>query len=388
MAFLCEMVAMTVSISTIPYMINGRICAVVLKLLRYTGYLLVLVKILLDSYEIKKFLLVCSILVLLCVNSITVGNTVMCMSLFIFGMKDIDFDKLAGIILPWFTGGMMIIMAGSKIGIIDNWIYTVSGRLRYSLGYFYPSHATSVMLYGILLFCFVKKEKLRFYHVILIEIINVWQWKQTDSRTGSALIALIPLIFFIMRYVKKDLSGTLMGVLVKIIFPLCAAVSLVLSFLYNNSRFMTYLNSFLSNRLVMGHNALKTYGIHLLGQDITWVGYGGLGYVSNQLEGAYNFVDCSYIKILLENGLIIWLLIMAGFTYASIYAVKTNKKYMALTLFFVAGYSVIEPRLIEIGFNPFLVLVAMALNQKQKLGTEKVKIYRYGRWYEQKTEVN
>ncbi len=379
-ALFFEVVAMMISITTIPYMVNEKNYTIMLKILRYTGYLLVFIKILLDKYKIKKILLICAVAVALCINSIFIGNTVMCMSLFVFGMIGIDFDKLARIILPWFIVGTLITIVGSQIGIIDNWLYTVSGRSRYALGYFYPSHATSVILYVVLLVCYVKKEKLQLYHVILIEIINLWQWKQTDSKTGSALIALIPIVFFALKYWKKDFSKTLIGLLLKMIFPLCAILSLTFSYLYKSFSFMEYINAFLSNRLVMGYNALKMYGIHFWGQSIAWVGYGGLGFTVNQLEGNYNFVDCSYVKILLENGFAVWLFVMAGFTYASIYAVKNQQIYMATALFFVAGYSVIEPRLIEIGFNPFVVLLALALNQKQNLEIKK-EIFVYGKTY-------
>lgn len=323
-------------------------------------------KIIQDDYTVKKLVLVCLIVGLLFVNSTFVGNAVLCMSLFVMGMKGIDFDRMASMVLPWFIMGVLITVAGSQLGVIDNWSYFVgTSRPRVSLGYFYPSHATSALLYAVVLFCFVTKEKLSLWQVVLIEIVNIWQWRQTDSRTGSALIAIIPWGFLILKYIKKDVSRSAIGWVLKAIFPLCAMISLISCCFYGSFPFLVRVNSFVSGRISLGYDAIKTYGIHLFGQRIPWVGNGGLGHVVQQLQASYNFVDCSYVKILLDNGLIIWLIVMCIFTATSIYAVNCNKKYLALALFFIAGYSVIEPRLIELGFNPFILATAVVLDNRQ-----------------------
>ena len=103
-------------------------------------------------------------------------------------MKGIDFEKTSKIMCIWLLSGIFFIILFSQFGIIENWGYDLTTkRPRYSLGYYYPSYATSVILYGILLLCYVLKQRLKLWQVFLLEFFNYLQYMQTDSRTGTAL---------------------------------------------------------------------------------------------------------------------------------------------------------------------------------------------------------
>lgn len=128
--------------------------------------------------------------------------------------------------------------------------------------------------------------------------------------------------------------------------------------------FFLKLNKLLSNRLYLGNNALHKYGVSMFGKQIKWIGNGGYGHTFTQFEGAYNYVDCSYIRILLDYGVVIFLLVMVGFTMAIRYTIEENNKYLMWALVFVGGYSIIEPRLIEIGFNPFVLMLVVLVDTK------------------------
>lgn len=367
-ALFLEVLAMLISLTTIPYMVNTDICNLFLRFLRYLGYILVLFKILLDTYDKKELLKTCCIILLLLGNALFVGNAVLCGFLFIWGAKNINFEKIAPIMLVWFLAGVIITIGGSQIGFIDDWSYfATSSRPRNAIGYFYPSHAASALLYTVLLFCYVFKQRLKVWHIVLIELLNYWQYCQTDSRTGFVLVLVIPVAFYLLKYLKKDIFGTVLGNILSMAFPISLVVSLFTSLAYHPTGNWQKLNSFLSGRLQLGHDALYDYGVHLFGQKIEWIGYGGLGHSVQELKGTYNYVDCSYIKILLENGIVIWVIFMLGFCIASIYAVRENNKYMALALAFVAGYSIIEPRLIEIGFNPFVLTLVVLIDNNKKM---------------------
>lgn len=358
-ALLLEIIAMLIDLTTIPFMVGEEVSSPALKMIRYLGYLLVVVKLLLDDYSRTQICVIMGIIIILIANSISVGgNAALCLFLFVIGMKDIDFYYVCKVVLVFYILGVCFTALGATLGIIDNWKYTLGGRVRYSLGYFYPSHATSALFYTICLFCFVYGKKLRLWHVVLFEIINIWQYRITTSRAGTLLLLFLPIMFYLVKFTKKELKTTLYGRVLSFTFPICATVSLISALVYKGTGILARINELLNNRIVLANNAIKEFGFSLFGENIEWIGNGGYGYTFNEFSGKYNYVDCSYIKILLDEGIVFYTLIIIGFTIVSVQAVRKNDKYLLLALVFVAVYSIIEPRLITIGFNPFVLTLA------------------------------
>ncbi|MDO4941752.1 MAG: hypothetical protein Q4E73_02785 [Lachnospiraceae bacterium] len=358
-ALFCEVISLMISLTTIPYMVNTDLCNLCLKLLRYVGYLLIIFKFIYEKVSLKEIILIAGIILLLGINSIVNDKALFMTFIFIYGMKNVRFEKVIQILSAWFAGCFVLIVIGSQLGLIDNWVYGLDdGRKRVSLGFFYPSHATSAFFYLTMLFCYVKKDNLRFWQVIVLEALNIWQYKQTDSRTGTALIAIALILFYLLQYKKGDLAHSMFGFCLKCAFPVCAGISVFCCLFYDKIPALQGVNQFLSDRISLGHNGIVDYGIHVWGQKIEWVGHGGSGYINDGLTGVYSYVDCSYVRILLECGIIVWIVILAGFTLASKVSVDHNEKYLAVALLFIAGYSIIEPRLLDIGFNPFMLVLA------------------------------
>ena len=359
-ALFCEVAAMLVSMTTIPYIVDTDSCNQFLKLLRYSGYLIVCIKMVLDSYKEREFISLCAAILLLAINCLFATRVIFLTFLFIFGMKNLDLERMLKYTFQWMAIGCLLIILGSQLGIIANWGYDLdSARPRYAIGFFYPSHATSLIVYIALVYIALKKDSLKLWHIIVLELFNYWQYKQTDSRTGSALLLLIGVTFLIIKHYKKDFSKSIFGFFSVLAFPVCAVVSVLACYVYPASGIWLKINSFVTNRLEYGHRAIQKYGIHLFGNDITWIGNGGIGHIYADYKDEYNYVDCSYVKLLLENGILIWILIITGFTLAVFFAVKYNRKYLAVALAFSAVYSIIEPRLMELGFNPFILTLVV-----------------------------
>ena len=105
----------------------------------------------------------------------------------------------------------------------------------------------------------------------------------------------------------------------------------------------------------MGHNALMEHGVSLFGEKIRWIGFGGLGYTTSALKEEYNFVDCSYVKVLLDYGIIFFVIMLSGYALVSYRAIKEKDRFLCNCILFMCIYSIIEPRIIEFGFNPFVL---------------------------------
>lgn len=364
-ALFFEVFAMLISITTIPYMVDTESCNLILKLLRYTGYAIVLFKIFCDDYSSKQMTVILIIIAILVMNSIKIGgNTILCLFLFVIGMREVDFKLVCKISLIWYLAGIIITITSSQLGFIENWDYTSGERVRHALGFFYPSHATSIIFYTMCLFCHVMGNKLQFWQVCVLEGINIIQYKETDARAGTFLMVLMPIIFWLIKADRKAISGRIYGKILVLIFPICTLTSILLSKIYTGTGILLKINSLISNRFALANKALNEYGISLFGKKIEWIGNGGYGHTFTTFEGTYNYVDCSYVRILLDYGILFLLIVIIGFTMASVKALRENDKYLLITLSFIAIYSIIEPRLIEIGFNSFVLVLVVLVNNR------------------------
>lgn len=363
-ALFCEILAMQIGLTTLPFTYSNT--AFYTKLLRYSGYMLVSIKIFFTKFRYSEILLLICITFLVGVNIPSSGRFFFLTFLFVYGMKGMNFEKISKIMCIWILSGIFFTILLSQFGIIENWSYDLATeRSRYSLGYYYPSHATSVILYGILLLCYVLKQHLKLCHVVLLEFLNYLQYTKTDSRTGTALAAIAILCFYCLKFIKKEKTKISFGILLSYAFIFSAIISISSTILYDpDVETWSQINSFVNGRVRLANSAVNTYGVSLLGKQITWIGNGGLGHIYDNLKETYNYVDCSYIKLLLEGGVLSFLLIIIGYTLAGRKAAKEGNIYLCMALAFIAIYSIIEPRLCEIGFNPFLLVLVILVDYR------------------------
>lgn len=351
------MLAKTIEISTIFNEIGWM--PQFMKLLRYLSYVIILVKLLYDSIylklEIVKLILIFLLLGLISlhINS----NVLFCSFFFIIAARNIDIRKLLlGALWIQLILTIMIAVA-SQIGLVSDWMYNIEGRNRHSLGYIYPSYIASIFFYMILAYMYIRKEKLHLLETIMIGVLNCIIFVLTDSKTSFVLTFLAIVVFFVLKYYKKELKNNLISKLLYSysVFGI-AIISIVTCIVYNDeNNFLVKINSFINNRLIMGHNALMEHGVTLFGEKIRWIGFGGLGYTTSALKEEYNFVDCSYVKVLLDYGIIFFVIMLSGYALVSYRAIKEKDRFLCNCILFMCIYSIIEPRIIEFGFNPFVL---------------------------------
>ena len=351
------MIAKTIEISTMFNDISWM--PQLMKLLRYISYGIIAVKLIYDSIytemEIIKILL---IFILLGLVSLHIdSNVLFCSFFFIIAARNIDMRKLL-LGAFWIQLFLTIMIAvASRIGLVSDWMYNIEGRNRHSLGYVYPSYIASIFFYMVLAYMYIRKEKLHLLETIMIGVLNCIIFVLTDSKTSFVLTFLAIVVFFVLKYYKKELKNNLISKLLYSysVFGI-AIISIVTCIVYNDeNNFLVKINSFINNRLIMGHNALVEHGVTLFGEKIRWIGFGGLGYTTSALKEEYNFVDCSYVKVLLDYGIIFFVIMLSGYALVSYMAIKEKDRFLCTCILFMCIYSIIEPRIIEFGFNPFVL---------------------------------
>ena len=104
---------------------------------------------------------------------------------------------------------------------------------------------------------------------------------------------------------------------------------------------------------------MNGFGLSFFGQEVEWVGY-GIG----AKEGIYNYVDSSYLRIAIQNGIIPLLMVL--FMYCKILkdAANHNNIIVIITIVFVLLLNFTEPRLFDFAFNPF-PLLAFSIDESQ-----------------------
>ena len=117
-------------------------------------------------------------------------------------------------------------------------------------------------------------------------------------------------------------------------------------------------NNIMSGRLKYTKQAIEEYGINLFGKDIEWKGWGGYGYIEKEIF-KYNYVDIAYFKILFDKGLIFLLLYIIGYTSYMRKITNSNEKILVFINIIILIWGMIEPSILELAKNPFLILQAI-----------------------------
>ena len=105
-------------------------------------------------------------------------------------------------------------------------------------------------------------------------------------------------------------------------------------------------------RLFLGKNAIDTYDIHLFETTgVKFIGYGG----TTESVYSYNYVDSSYIQILLSYGIIFLIVLLIGYRLLGKEIVQQQQWYFGLVIVLSAAHSMFDPQLLWLQYNVFVL---------------------------------
>lgn len=264
------------------------------------------------------------------------------------------------------------IVASSMIGVIPN-VTSISQaggflREREGLGFTFATFAPNYFLSIAIEWLFLNKTKSNVVFCIqeiIIVIIDLFLYDRTGTRTTFFLVMCIVLISLIERINKsrKIFFEVLMKFFIENIYILASATMIALSVFYSSSiGWMENLNNALSQRLILSQRGLFEWGVSWFGKSVLWK--------TNASE--YNYIDSSYINILICYGLIIFVIVVVGFSITAKYACRIKDYKLATALFIWAIRAMIDPQLFLMWFNPFVFYVAAAIfNQLKTIGVKR-----------------
>lgn len=379
--------------------------------MRYASFGLAAIKIFLDLQELWKkdsgirkvrfykkdsfhAFAVCLLLLLLVgAGSVcTDDRSLLFVMMLLLAAREVKLQRVLKYTLHVQIGLLVFVLLSSSAGIIPDLLFKRDATpIRHALGYTYPSVMVTYLFFILLLYFWIRNTPINKKEFVMLVIIDFLVYKLTDSKTGFLMIAFLLLVLWGMsqeeaihwisaKYHENPGNKTekvfchiydyLAVYLTAILLLLCLTLPLKVTQL---------INGMLTDRVRLTVNAIRQYGIHPLGTKIEWIGFGGSLDTDSLLE-SYNFVDSSYGYILVNYGWMILILALAGMVWCC-RAVRTHEGYLRTFLFaMVLLYCFIEPRLLELQVNVFLLFTVPLLTEV----LPKMKLKKVNEWYVKK----
>lgn len=338
-------------------MINDHLSRIVTLPITLISLGLLFIKILLLNKYSKKNFVIMGILAL-CAGFTYINSTyndLIYLALFIIGANNVSFKIIVKIFLSVRVSILLIAMMAAKFGLIENVIFVRAGRVRQSFGSIYPTDFAAGVFFIALAYLYIKSEKLKIRDVILFVALGMGIYYFCDARLdslcifGIAIYALFKIVYNrdkrkINKYINIALSSSII---------ICAVFSIIISIIYNNSnRIMLFLNKLLSNRLELSKRGIDKYGFSLFGQKVDMVGNGG----SSVKPSDYFFIDSSYLFVSLRYGMIALIIFCILFTIYVKRTIDLGEITIAVIIMAIAINSIVAHRLLDIAYNPFLLV--------------------------------
>lgn len=289
----------------------------------------------------------------------------------IVGAKDVDFNKILKVYLVISVTIMVLAFSASQYGIIEDLIYNAYRYgidfPRHSYGIIYPTDYAAHLFYMVLSVVVLFDEKLKTVGKVWLSLLIAC----STYMTANAQTTMLCLLGFALLCVLERLLRKGMPCIEKALrwMPvICAIVFMWLTGIYSiESENMVRLDDYLSGRLTISNNAFQEYSIKLFGQTIKEVGHGG----SVEWRDDYFFLDDSYVRILLEYGLLVLIIVLISIAVISKKASEENRFIITLALVAISLHSVMEHHLIDIAYNPMMLALFATLTKSEQIDRRK-----------------
>ena len=288
----------------------------------------------------------------------------------IVSAKDVEFDKILKVYLVIGITIMVAAFGASQYGIIEDLVYTTQryGKefFRHSYGIVYPTDYAAHLFFILLSVMVLFEKKMCVTTRVWISLLVATCVMMTSNAQTSMISLVVFSILCIIEYASKK-QVSFLEKISRWTPVLCASVFLGLTCLYDASNaLLVKLNGYLSGRLAISSKGLADYTIKLFGQNIIEEGNGR----STEFREDYFFLDDSYIRILLEYGLILFVVVLLVFMFTSKKAVEHKRNIIVIALVAVCIHSIMEHHLIDLSYNPMmLILFATLVDKGEKSGS-------------------
>lgn len=306
--------------------------------------------------NIKKILL---FLILIIISVLALASSSNRELIYIFilmwSIREEKFEKIVSIYTVTLSILMLLIALLTFAGVIENDYAMRNGVKRFFEGYtswsILPFHYFSLVISCI----FLRKQKISCVEwIALVSIATLVYF-----RTGTHTAFIITLIVLFATVLIKRWNILELNKWKKIKFlPWALMVTSILISVIFEKGYLKAVDYILSYRFSLQNEAIREYGIHLLGNNVIWYTWGDPSH-------AYLVVDNSYINVMLAYGIVTTFFVLYVYQVAIQAALATNDKYLLMGLIFILFTSLIWNRMIVIE-DSFLMLSAARVFSRKK----------------------
>lgn len=328
--------------------------------------LLAIKELITDSISHRAFTTMCYMLPAVLIIASTVsgpgGNSLIMIFTFAFSARTMDFRKIAKFSFVVLSALLAFVVVCANIGVIRN--YNVpEARVRRYLGFRYALFGPALFFNIVCLWVYLKKKDITLISVLIFSIINLYLYRETDSRLSFFLAELVLLAGIALKWLSKPLlRSKLLCLILVLSFAIGALTSLVVTVNYTPAvRWQEKTNTLLGGRFALGQKSIEKYGIHFLANDeIEWVG-NGLDANGQKVAKEYLYVDSYYLQILQRYGILVFMTITCAYTIASYRSYKKGDIYLLAILAFKAMHCVIDDSSQYLEYNTFWLAIGILL---------------------------
>ena len=223
----------------------------------------------------------------------------------------------------------------------------------------------------IAVYLWVRAKKITWGEICALGALGILVYSLTGSNTSFVCIGLLLLLAVVMKV--RILAGrknapSKASVILRKIFSFCARYSylifavfcILMAVIYNSADpLINKINNTLNQRFSLGHRGIIEHGIHLIASDVPSYG------MASSADEFYNFLDCSYISVLINSGVLLLVFYLLSMTAIQI----RHKKFLyGLGILAVCALSCIEEHhLPELPYNLFVLLLFADIAPEKKI---------------------
>lgn len=309
---------------------------------------------------------------------------------FALGAKGIPFRRIALLYLGISIFILSSAFLGAVFGVIPNYVFYDQSAPKNSFGIIYSTDFSAHLLYTVLVYCYIRGKKICYYECGIIGFLGFLIYIYCRARMNSGALIILSILLvgfkFIDQMEKRKSRKSLqilkdaVQILMASSFGCFSIIMIIMTRYFSDSNFiLNKLNNWMSNRLSLGQNGIRNYGITFFGTPFDLVGTDIIR------KGSYNFIDSSYVLVMLRYGVLVLLAFLIAFTFVAFKARRSKEEVTLVVLFIVAFQCAIEHHMLELNYNIFILLPFAAwgsqINEEAQLLDEKLGLKKYTLFY-------
>ena len=287
--------------------------------------------------------------------------------LLVFSARDIDFRKLLGTFSVATFLVLCLTIYASQKGMIANMFMNADGGYRFSLGFNYVSFASQRLFFALCTYLMFRGKRISYLELLALLLATIYMYQQTSTSSPFYLsILILTYALLSIKIFKKGfvIENFWIKTIAKYGFVLALIITLYFCF-YSSGNLFHLVDQFTHNRLRLSVEGFRNFGVSWLGQHVTFTTTDIFGnFTSN-----YNFIDSSFVQLLVIDGLIVSAFMLFALTKVMRYFVSIQKDIVLACIGIMVIHGMFDPQMLVLRYSPLILFISrlFILNEGAKI---------------------